>query len=351
MFDFPSSPTLGQTYSAHGVDWVYNGYLWKFGEPAPPDTSVGLDLDFTLGTLDPKVTFTRTTTATYVNSAGLIAAAAIDAPRFDYNPVTLAPKGLLVEEQRTNLLLNSLISGANLATQSVTVTAAAHVLSFYGTGTVTLSGASAGSLVGSGAYPTRSTLTFTPAAGSLTLTVTGTVQFAQLEVGDRVTSFIPTAAAAVTRAVDFPVITGTNFSSWWNQATGTIFFEGDSYNVNAGARLYQFDNGAGGSRILNMTNYVIRLYYVTDAGTAMFAVTDGSLGDNVPFKTAFAFAASDNAAVLDGDTVSTAPNTIPAGIARAQLMNGENNPASGHVRRLTFYNVRKTNAEIQAMTA
>ena len=33
-------------------------------------------------------------------------------PRFDYDPATLAPKGILIEEQRTNLLLNSVFSGA-----------------------------------------------------------------------------------------------------------------------------------------------------------------------------------------------------------------------------------------------
>ena len=43
---------------------------------------------------------------------------------------------LLVEEGRTNLLLNS----ATLGTQGVTVTAVAHTLSFYGTGTITLNG-------------------------------------------------------------------------------------------------------------------------------------------------------------------------------------------------------------------
>jgi hypothetical protein len=52
-------------------------------------------------------TFTRSTTATFVGSNGLIQTAAINAPRFDYDPVTLAPKGLLVEEQRVNVLLRS----------------------------------------------------------------------------------------------------------------------------------------------------------------------------------------------------------------------------------------------------
>ncbi|CAB4152910.1 hypothetical protein UFOVP616_35 [uncultured Caudovirales phage] len=33
-------------------------------------------------------------------------------PRFDYDSVTLAPKGIMIEEQRTNLLLNSVFDGA-----------------------------------------------------------------------------------------------------------------------------------------------------------------------------------------------------------------------------------------------
>jgi hypothetical protein len=48
--------------------------------------------------------FTRATTATFVGSNGLIQTAAIDAPRFTYDPVTLEGQGLLIEEQRTNLL-------------------------------------------------------------------------------------------------------------------------------------------------------------------------------------------------------------------------------------------------------
>ena len=64
-------------------------------------------LNFLTGGLDPAVTFTRSTTATFVGSDGLIQSAAINAPRFDYDPVTLAAKGLLIEEQRTNLLIYS----------------------------------------------------------------------------------------------------------------------------------------------------------------------------------------------------------------------------------------------------
>lgn len=44
---------------------------------------------------------------TRVNPSGLIEAAVTNQPRFDYDPVTLAAKGILIEEARTNLLLRS----------------------------------------------------------------------------------------------------------------------------------------------------------------------------------------------------------------------------------------------------
>ncbi|CAB5224022.1 hypothetical protein UFOVP393_27 [uncultured Caudovirales phage] len=71
-----------------------------------------LDLDFLLGTLPSTVTFTRSSTATYFTSTGALATAAINEPRFDYNPATLALRGLLIEEQRTNSIRNNTAVGA-----------------------------------------------------------------------------------------------------------------------------------------------------------------------------------------------------------------------------------------------
>lgn len=65
-------------------------------------------LDFTTASLDGRVTFTRAlATATRTNSSGLIEAVAADTARFDYDPVTLACKGLLIEESRINVALQS----------------------------------------------------------------------------------------------------------------------------------------------------------------------------------------------------------------------------------------------------
>ena len=66
-----------------------------------------LSLDFTTGVLDPRLTFTRSTTGTYINSSGYVTSAAINAPRFDYDPTTQTPRGLLIEGAATNLALRS----------------------------------------------------------------------------------------------------------------------------------------------------------------------------------------------------------------------------------------------------
>jgi hypothetical protein len=62
------------------------------------------------------VTFTRASSGTYVGSDGLIKTATTDAPRFDHNPTTGESLGLLVEEQRTNLALNTVLAGGTTPT-------------------------------------------------------------------------------------------------------------------------------------------------------------------------------------------------------------------------------------------
>jgi len=177
-----------------------------------------LGLDFMVpGVLDPLITFTRASTATYFDAAGVMQSAAVNAPRWDYDPATLQLRGLLIEEARTNLLLNS----ATLSTQSVAVTAQAYTLSFYGTGTITKSGTATGALVGTGAAQ-RVSQTFTPTAGTLTLTVTGSVTNAQLEAGAFATSYILTTSAAVTRAVE---VMSLPTSPWYNAAAGSLVLD------------------------------------------------------------------------------------------------------------------------------
>jgi hypothetical protein len=83
----------------------------SFGLTATERVLPKMALDFTTASLDPRVTFTRAgNTATVVNSSGFVAPINADLPRFDFDPITLACKGLLIEESRTNIVFDSAFS-------------------------------------------------------------------------------------------------------------------------------------------------------------------------------------------------------------------------------------------------
>lgn len=84
------------------VTYPHHAGVQSFGAGGP-----SLDLDMMNGILPSGVTFTRASTATYFNSAGTMQTATANTPRWDYDPASHALLGLLIEEARTNLVLNS----------------------------------------------------------------------------------------------------------------------------------------------------------------------------------------------------------------------------------------------------
>ena len=73
---------------------------------------LSLDLPFALtkslaARIGPTPSFTRASSARFVGSNGLIQSAGNNVARFDHDPVTLASRGLLIEESRTNLYQRS----------------------------------------------------------------------------------------------------------------------------------------------------------------------------------------------------------------------------------------------------
>lgn len=166
----------------------------------------------------------RNTTATRINEYGVREVVSANKVRIDYSN---GKPCFLIEPQRTNLVYPS----ATATTQVRAVTAVEHTLSFYGTGTVTLSGAFSGSLVGTDAN-NRVSLTFIPTAGNLTLTVSGTVTDWQLEAGSNATSYIPTVTGSVTRNADYPY--KNNIIDLIGQTEGSIYVEFDRTTETAG---------------------------------------------------------------------------------------------------------------------
>ncbi len=87
-----------------------------YGITAQQNVSPKLLLDFTSASLDARVTLTRAlNTATCVNSSGLVSAVNANLPRFDYDPIALTCRGLLVEESKTNIVTYSESFNVNTA--------------------------------------------------------------------------------------------------------------------------------------------------------------------------------------------------------------------------------------------
>jgi hypothetical protein len=312
-------------------------------------------LDFTTGVLDSRVAITRAAnTATRINSSGVIEIVNANLPRFDYDPSTLAARGLLIEETRSNVLLNSLINGTNLSTQSVTLSATAYTLSFYGTGSITISGGHVAVVSGTGAYPTRKTYTFTPLAGSSIFTVVGTVQYAQLEAGSFPSSFIPTAGAATSRNTDVALMTGTNFSDWYNQPEGTFYTEflipsgvpATGMVMQAGINSDTADrirlNGA--TYNLGIANASSVLQVILGTTTYVGSITKFTAGYKL---NNFGLSANGGAALTSASGTVPFPNSLNIGSRNSAT------PAfflNGYVRKIMYWPQRLTNVELQAFS-
>lgn len=306
-----------------------------------------LALDFTTASLDSRITLTRSeNTATRINASGIIETVNANLPRFDYDPVTLACKGLLIEESRKNLLLNT----QSLATQNVTVTAVAHTLSFYGTGQVVLSGTHLATVIGTGAYPSRQTYTFTPTAGTLTITVTGTVQYAQIEAGAFATSYIPNAGSQNTRNADVVTMTGTNFSSWYNATEGSFAVQGNIPTLAIGQCFLSTNDGTAANRVrvITVTTTSLRFSSITNSvedGSITRTIANGQNNFSIAYKL------NNNGFAVNGGTTGTDTSVVVPPVNKldigAQL---NSNFLCGHIQKISYYPQRLTSAEVQAFS-
>ena len=318
-----------------------------------------LDLPFSVtksltARIGPTPTFTRASSATFVGSDGLIQTATNNTPRFDHDPLTLACKGLLMEEGRTNLVFPS----ATLSTQTRTVTAVAHTLSFYGTGTVVLSGTHSATVVGTGAYPARRTLTFTPTAGSLTLTITGSVEFAQLEAGSFASSYIPTTNASAVRSADVCSISGSAFSGFYNQPEGTLFVDVTPQTVAQSAVVIcvnttSFQNAHLIYKVDATINTVGRRWagqttVGANAQTQIVTSTDVAISRS---RLSYAYKLNDFAfayagGIVGNDNLGAMPSLTTMRIGSRD----DGLSINGHLAAVRYYKKRLPNAKLQALT-
>ena len=403
-----------------------------------------LDLDFVnTSVLDPRITFTRATTATFTGSNGLIQTAAINAPRFDYSPTTLAPLGLLIEEQRTNLVTYSeQFDNAAWVKTRATVTANATVAPdgtttaekliatvdnnthfinqvnsytsgltyifstfakkdewnfvrlgfpsdrFPGSGRSACFNLDAGTVgetqsgvtasiqnIGNGWYRCVISADATSSGASTTgvalnpqsvdLAVSESVAGdgisgiyiwgADLEAGAFPTSYIPTVASQVTRSADVAVMTGTNFSDWYNQAEGTLFVNATTPpNLSTFPTIAALSDGTTSNRTF-FYGFTSGLFFgITTGGVSqgqaasLFTPTVGS-----QVLLAAGFKVNDVAIARNGIQGTTDTSaTIPV-VDRLFIGNNAVGAATlnGTIRQLAYYPRRLANSELVALTS
>jgi hypothetical protein len=102
----PTSTTASGVWSLSAAMLAIKDSNW----PLDPFAGTALRLDFNeTTTLDSRITFTRATSGTFFNSSGVLSTASSGAARFDHRLEggVWVNKGLLIEEQRTNLVQRS----------------------------------------------------------------------------------------------------------------------------------------------------------------------------------------------------------------------------------------------------
>jgi hypothetical protein len=372
--------------------------LWRKAQLVP-----SLDLNFaaTKNLVDATtgaelVTFTRASSGTYVDSQGVIQIAANDEPRFDHDPTTGESLGLLVEEQRTNLLrrsedfLSTWVPGAGVTvtadssqgsplasgqvfridysseslnfTQGVTgVSDLTYTLSIYVKGT-------AGETIRLSSANMTGATNFTLTGGWQRISITGTssatninfglstfggvtartiyVTAAQLEAGAFATSYIPTGASAVTRAASL----GDLISSAIANNIRSFYVEFRSPAVGTRGVVSLNDNTAN-ERAAVITSGTDPRLVVVDGGVTQADIDGGTVAAFVRTRVAAriapnAFAVSVNGAAPVVDTSGTLPTVDRLFVGRDQAGNYLN----GHVARFTGWTQDLPDSVLQSLT-
>jgi hypothetical protein len=415
-----------------------------------PAVSPSLNLNFARSKkLDPRITFTRSSSATRTNAQGLVETVSANVPRFDhsYNSSTgsVNSLGLLIEESRTNLTTysedysnNSFTSDILISTNTITSpdgattadtltaninggsntclvdknfvstvstdytysvflkagTSSKSTANLYFTGgtfrqavleitwgatpstvlTTTGGTTATSSLV---SYPNgwyRAIITYNSGnnTGGVsrvyvrdqgTSNVSGQTVYAwghQVETGAFPTSYIPTVASTVTRSADNASITGTNFSSFYNQTEGTLFA---AARINAlGGSTYPgiitVDDGTGnnsiGILVVDVTGDLIAAEaYVSNVNQYYLSTGATTITSNQLTKVITAYKVNDFAAAFSiTNTVGTDTSGSVPTVNRLIIgdLRGSGAKLNGTVAQILYYPRRLTNTQLQNLT-
>jgi len=188
---------------------------------------------------------------------------------------------------------------------------------------------------------------------------------AQLETGNRVTTYIPTYGGSATRSADVISSGDTQrkaddcfmpVSDWYNQDQGTLYVEhnvdrditSDAWGIVTIENEGSTDDYIGiRYRSTGTTGEVLSL----NGSSEMSASSISAADLNYFNKSAFAFATNDAAAVGNGGTVSTDTTVTLPKLTRMTIGDGEGiNYIGGHIKNIKYYPKRLGNAELIALT-
>jgi hypothetical protein len=302
-----------------------------------PNTTVG---DFTVS---------RASASTRINTAGNIDTIYSHIPKIDYTLGSTNPH-ILLEPQATNLLVNS----ATVTNQTIVLSlSTTYTFSFYGTGTITFSGAYVGTLVGTANIRSKRTFTSSASLTSLFISVSGSCLNGQLENLQFATSYIPTNVLT-TRIKDLLSLTGA--SSLIGQTEGVIYF-----NM---AALFNDQTNRDLSISDGTTSNILRINYKTTSnqigvtgtagGTAFATSLSYTSPDITSFhKMAIRYKANDISFWVDGINRGTlTTQALPTGFSNLNFGNGQNTGSFMYakVRALHLFKTYLTDSEMISLT-
>ena len=173
----------------------------------------------------------------------------------------------------------------------------------------------------------------------------------QLEAGAFPTSYIPTTSGTAARSADVCSIIGADFSSFYNQSEGTLFYSPSIANLTGVNRgIVQIDNGLNAHMIRNYYDSGFKIEVsANDTKSVLINVAGAS---NVAQKLAISQQGTLFNAVANGGTVSTVTRTAPVGLNALRIGSLVGGPfyLNGHIARIQYFRKRLSNAKLQTIT-
>ena len=362
-------------------------------------------------TTDGQLTFSRASTATRVNSAGLIETVSSNVPRLDYTNST-CPK-LLLEPSRTNVIIESQnqssASYAAVINEIASRVAVANPLTGQNNAYKITTTSGSDPYVGQQVFglsngqntfslwlwtdsgqSTEATLFFYNASvtevnqQSVTLTTTPTryvftVNFTsvgahafvrldlrqtgpatqylytygwQAEVGGYATSFIPTTSSTVTRLAD--ACSKTGISSLIGQTEGVLFVELAALSGANDSRQICINDGTTSNRVTMafLDNGTQMQFVVQSGGSITMNTTRNVSGLTNGAKIAYAYKLNDFAVYVNGSLLATDTNgAVPVSMSALNFDAADGTDKFfGKVNQALLFKTRLTNAQLAELT-